>query len=216
MLIMNKKDLLYEDKLIQPNQPISVESTEESVIVPDDWSIYNEIEYGVSLEESVIFIQGDIILGTLFDIIMKIRLILSQRAENDDTPITIVLNSDGGDVYEALGIIDYFHSLSVKVNIIARGRACSAAALLLACTTGIRAASKYTFIMVHELSTSNSGTATDIKVNAHHVDELDMILYNLLAQHTTQKKEYWEKVARKDFYMTAEKAVELGVIDQII
>ena len=65
MLIMNKKDLLYEDKLIQPNQPISVESTEESVIVPDDWSIYNEIEYGVSLEESVIFIQGDIILGTL-------------------------------------------------------------------------------------------------------------------------------------------------------
>jgi ATP-dependent Clp protease protease subunit len=70
--------------------------------------------------------------------------------------------------------------------------------------------------MVHELSTSNSGTATDIKVNANHVDELDMIMYNLLAQYTTQKKEYWEKVARKDFYMTAEKAVELGVIDQII
>lgn len=214
---MNRKNI-YEESISNKNLPDPViQDTESDYIFPDDWSIYNEIEYGLNLDESIIFLQGDIILGTLFDIIMKVRLILSQRAEeNLNDPITIVLNSDGGDVYEALGIIDYIHSLSVKVNIIARGRAFSAAGLLLSCTTGLRAASKLTYIMLHELSTYNVGTATDIKVNATHVDDLDLNMFSLLANHTKQNKEFWEKVARRDFYMSADKALELGVIDQII
>ena len=70
--------------------------------------------------------------------------------------------------------------------------------------------------MVHELSSSNSGTASDIKTTAVHIEHLDEILFDLLGEVTKQPKEYWEKSARRDFYMNAAKAEELGIIDQII
>jgi ATP-dependent Clp protease protease subunit len=99
---------------------------------------------------------------------------------------------------------------------VARGRAMSAAALMLACTTGTRAASKMTSIMVHEISTANQGKASDIRANADHLDELEELTFQLLAQYTKQDLEFWRKQARKDFYMSADKAKEYGLIDTIL
>ena len=127
-----------------------------------------------------------------------------------------MINSNGGDVYEALGIIDYIESLSVPVNIIARGRAMSAAALILCCGTGLRAASKSATIMVHEASAEIFGKSADIKANADHIDELEESFYKLMAEKTKQNEEFWRKACRKDFYMSAAKALELGIIDQVI
>jgi len=182
-----------------------------------DKSIYKEIDYGFSVKDSIIYIHGDIVLGLLFDFVSKVRTILDNRPESEkNAPITVLLNSDGGDVYEALGIIDYIRNLPVKVNMVARGRAMSAAALMLACTTGTRAASKMTSIMVHEISTANQGKASDIRANADHLDELEELTFQLLAQYTKQDLEFWRKQARKDFYMSADKAKEYGLIDTII
>ena len=210
---------LYDDKL--PNKVIgpadNTEPGDENWFLADDYSIYKELEYAVNIEDGVIYIQGDIVLGTLFEVISKTRLILSQRTEENATdPITIVINSDGGDVYEALGIIDYIQSQPIKYNIIARGRAMSAAALILACGTGTRCASKHTHIMIHELSAGNQGSATDIKLTAAHIDQLDDILYTLLGENTPNKKDFWQNMARRDLFITAERAKELGVIDEII
>lgn len=193
------------------------DENDSALYCADDYSIYKLLDYGVDVKDGIIFIQGDIAQGHLFDIITKSRLILSQRSDtNMLDPITIVINSDGGDLYEALGIIDYIDAQPIKYNIIARGRAMSAAALLLACGTGTRAASKHTHIMIHELSSNNSGTATDIKLAASHIDMLDDILYNLLGTRTKHPKEYWQGMARRDFFMSATKALELGIIDEII
>ena len=126
------------------------------------------------------------------------------------------MNSNGGDVYEALGIIDYIESLSVPVNIIARGRAMSAGAMILCCGTGIRAASKSTTIMVHEASAEIFGKSGDIKANADHIDELEEDFYKIMANKTKQDEEFWRKACRKDFYMSAIKAKELGLIDEVI
>jgi ATP-dependent Clp protease protease subunit len=182
------------------------ENKEESKSNKD---LYNEIDYGVSVKDSVIYLHGDIMLGNLFDFISKARLILEHRPEESkEEPITLLLNTNGGDVYEALGIIDYMQALSVPVNVIARGRAMSAGAMILCAGTGLRAASKNTTIMVHEASANIIGKSADIKANAEHIDELEEDFYKLMASKTKQDEDYWRKACRKDFYMTAEKAKE--------
>lgn len=190
------------------------ENKEESKSNKD---LYNEIDYGVSIKDSVVYLHGDIMLGNLFDFISKVRLILEHRPEEaKEEPITLLLNTNGGDVYEALGIIDYIQTLSIPVNVIARGRAMSAGAMILCAGTGFRAASKNTTIMVHEASANIMGKSADIKANAEHIDELEEDFYKLMADKTNQDEDYWRKACRKDFYMTAEKAKELGLIDEVL
>ena len=92
----------------------------------------------------------------------------------------------------------------------------SAAAMILCCATGLRAASSSTTIMVHEASAEIYGKSADIKANADHIDELEESFYKLMAEKTKQNEEFWRKACRKDFYMSAVKAVELGIIDQVI
>jgi len=213
---MTDKNKLYDERL--PKSEIEQTASPDSDwIVADDYSIYKEIEYGVSIDDSIIYLNGDIVQGFLIDFIMKVRLILNNRnPEFKLDPITLVINSDGGEAYEALGMIDYIQGLDVKVNAIARGRAMSAAALLLTCATGTRAASKHTHIMVHELSSGGGGSASDIKTHASHIDQLDTLLYELLGKYTKFPSTHWQSMARKDYYMTAEKAVEMGIIDQLV
>ncbi len=183
----------------------------------DKSEIFNEIDYGVNIEDSVIYLHGDIMLGNLFDFISKVRIILANRpADKKNDPINLLINTNGGDVYEANGIIDYIETLSVPVNTIARGRAMSAGAMILCCGTGVRAASKNTTIMMHEASAELFGKSSDIKANADHIDQLEEDFYKVLSKKTSQTEEFWRKACRKDFYISAEKALELGVIDKII
>jgi len=191
--------------------------TKKSLIEDESTDLYREIEFGFSIEDSLIYFHGDVMLGNLFDLVSKCRIILQNRPfENASDPINLLINSNGGDVYEALGIIDYIRSLPVPVNVIARGRAMSAAALILCCATGLRAASINTTIMVHEASAEIFGKSGDIKANADHIDILEEEFYKLLASKSNHDEEFWRKACRKDFYMTAEKALELGLIDKII
>ena len=206
-----KMDTIY-DEPIKPKKKIA--DLEDS---KKDDDTFNEIDYGLNIDESVIYMHGDIMLGSLFDFISKVRIILKNRPEEKaQDPINLLINSNGGDVYEALGIIDYIESLSVPVNIIARGRAMSAAAMILACGTGKRIASKLTTIMLHEASAEIFGKSADIKANADHIDGLENDFYTMMAAKTTQTEEFWRAACRKDFYISATKAKELGVIDEVI
>lgn len=207
---LSKEDL-YGDEL----HPRKDKPTEKHVDKLEP--AFREIEFGVNVDDSIIYLHGDIVMGNLFDFVAKVRIILANRpAEKSNDPITVLINSDGGDVYEALGMIDYIKTLPVKVNMVCRGRAMSAAALLLCATTGVRAASKMSTIMVHEISTTNFGKASDIKANADHVENLENVTFAILAEHSKQPDEFWRKHSRKDFYMSAEKALEYGLIDQIL
>jgi ATP-dependent protease ClpP protease subunit len=125
---------------------------------------------------------------------------------NIDT-INILLNSAGGDVIETLALIDYMKSQKdeIKFNIIVRGMAMSAAALLLSNGTGIRAASKHSKIMVHQLSTIVVGKLSDVKSNAKFSEELELECNELMAKSTKMDKEYWQNIQSSDYFMNAEK-----------
>ena len=201
---------IYEEEITKPKGKRKKEADEKD-------AKFNEIEYGINIDESIIYLHGDIMMGNLFDLMSKIRIILANRPKsNANDPITLMLNTNGGDVYEALGIIDYMQSLSVPVNVVARGRAMSAGAMILCCGTGVRSASKQTTIMVHEASAEIYGKSADIKANADHIDDLEEDFYKVMESKTKQNADFWRKACRKDYYMSAAKALELGVIDEII
>lgn len=176
-----------------------------------------QMDYGIDVESSTIYLYGDILDGTLYDFVLKVRAIMHMRPEqNKEDAINIVINSDGGDVYEALGMIDFMQSLNVKVNTICRGRAMSAAALLLCAGTGKRAASKNSTIMFHEMSSGIYGKSSDMKANVQHMEKLEEILVEIMSQNSNKDKKFWKETTLKDYYISPEDALGLGVIDSII
>ena len=186
--------------------------------IPVRWKeATTQMDYGIDVDASSILLFGEIMDGSLYDIITRIRAILHMRKdEHKNDPINLIINSDGGSVYEALGIIDYIQSLDVKVNTICRGRAMSAAALILCAGTGLRAASQYSTIMFHEISSDIYGKSSDMKANVQHMEKLEEILLEILKTNSNKEKEYWKNVTIKDYYITPKEAMDLGVIDAII
>ena len=179
---------------------------------------FREFDYGLDIRDNVILVQDEIIQGLTFDVISKVRLL--RKINSDLKSITILLNSPGGDVVETLGLIDYIRSLDtnegIKTNIVCRGSAMSAAALLLAAGTGVRAASKHSKIMVHQLSSFAAGKLSDLKSNAKFAEQLEDDCNTIMEECTKKDKKWWEENQQNDYFLSAEDALELGIIDKII
>tara|TARA_R110000803_G_scaffold8577_16_gene27460 strand:+ start:321 stop:944 length:624 start_codon:yes stop_codon:yes gene_type:complete len=178
---------------------------------------YRELDYGIDITDNVILVQDEIVVGITFDIISKIRLL--RKITPELTTITFLLNSPGGDVVETLGLIDYIRGLDdegIKINIVCRGAAMSAAALLLTAGTGIRVASKHSKIMVHQLSSFSMGKLSDIKSNAKFAESLEDDCNTIMAECTNKDKQWWTDNQQTDYFLSAEEAKELGIIDKII
>ena len=94
---------------------------------------FREFDYGIDIDSNIILVQDEISQGLVFDTISKVRLL--RKINKDLKSITILLNSPGGDVVETLALIDYIRTLKdnegITTNIVCRGSAMSAAALLL-------------------------------------------------------------------------------------
>ena len=113
-------------------------------------------------------------------------------------------------------MIDYIESLDVKVNTICRGRAFSAAAIILSCGTGTRMMSKRSTVMFHQSSSFLGGKMSDITAYLDNVKTLEVSIYEMLASRTKKDAAWWKDNMKSDLYLSAEELLEIGVIDQII
>lgn len=208
---------LYNEN-ISSTANVNPNYTSEEVKDSEKWfQEFREFDYGIDIENNIILIQDEIVAGLSFDFISKVRLL--RKINPSLTSVTILLNSPGGDVIETLGLIDYLNTLNsdgIKTNIICRGSAMSAAALLLAAGTGVRAASKHSKIMVHQLSSFAAGKLSDLKSNAKFAEQLEDDCNNIMAECTNKDKKWWEQNQQNDYFLTAEQALELGIIDKIV
>jgi len=178
---------------------------------------FRELDYGIDIKDNLILVQDEISAGLTFDIISKVRLL--KKINPSLESLTMLLNSPGGDVVETLGLIDYIRTLKdegIKTNIVCRGSAMSAAALLLTAGTGLRAASKHSKIMVHQLSSYAVGKLSDLKSNAKFAESLEDDCNNIMAECTNKDKQWWMEKQQNDYFLNAEEALELGIIDKII
>jgi len=200
---------IYEEQ--QPKEPLHVEEPQGKLYE----ALHNQLGTLLDYEDSVIFINDEITDHTLTDFIIRMRSLLQHRTDKN-APINLMINSPGGDIYEMFGIIDYLESLDVKVNTICRGRAFSAAAIILTCGTGTRMMSKRSTVMFHQSSSFLGGKMSDITAYLDNVKSLEKIIYGMLAEKTKKDAEWWKNKMRSDMFLTAEELLEIGVIDQII
>ena len=201
---------LYDDK------QINKEESPEISLKASDESRFEELTYGLSVEDSLIYLNGEIDEMTVLEVIGKFRTVLNNREkENSKDPINMIIDSPGGCAYSMFGIIDYIENLDVKVNTICRGRAMSAAALILASGTGKRLASKRSTVMLHEGSSVQVGKYSDLKVASKQADKMENMVRDLLAEKTKKDANWWAENTKTDLWLNANEALDLGLIDDI-
>ena len=134
-----------------------------------------------------------------------------------DTDISLYINSPGGEVYAGLGIYDTMQTISSDVHTICTGLAASMASILLAAgTKGKRSALQHSRVMIHQPMGGVQGQASDIEITAREILTLKNELYEILAEHTGKSLDQIVADADRDFWMTSEKALEYGMIDEIV
>ena len=159
--------------------------TNETIIAKQSLTNWEESDRGVWVPEGVIYLFGEISEFTLFDFMTRIRTVIRERDDKyKDEDVNLIINSPGGDVGEMFGVIDFMELLDTKVNTICRGTAQSAAAIILACGTGQRAASKNSTIMFHQGSTYSQGKISDVRAGLEYSKAVEAKIYSLLASKT--------------------------------
>ena len=146
-----------------------------------------------------------------------IAQLLFLDADNQERDIYLYINSPGGIVSSGMAIYDTVQFLRAPVNTICMGMAASMAAFLLAAgTKGKRSALPHARIMIHQPSGGTQGTAADIEIQAREILYLRSQLNELYSKHTQKTVEQIEKDMDRDRFMSAEEAVEYGLIDKVI
>ncbi|MCH9617376.1 MAG: ATP-dependent Clp protease proteolytic subunit [Chlamydiia bacterium] len=166
------------------------------------------------LADRIIFIGTEINDQVANNVIAQLIFL---RASDPKKPISIYINSPGGMVSAGLAIYDTVQYLECDVNTYCIGLAASMGALLLCCgTKGKRFALPNSRIMIHQPSGGVGGTSKEIELQAKEILYLKKRLSEILAQHTGKSYDAIIDDSDRDFYMSAEEAVEYGLIDQVL
>ena len=164
--------------------------------------------------DRIIFL-GDQIDDYVANIIQAQLLFLESADPNRD--IQIYLNSPGGSVYAGLGIYDTMQFIQPDVATICTGMAASMAAVLLcAGADGKRSALKHSRIMIHQPMGGIQGQASDIEITAREIQKIKKELYEIIASHSKQDYEKGWADSDRDYWMTAEEALQYGMIDEVL
>ena len=135
---------------------------------------------------------------------------------DSDRDISIYLNTPGGSVYAGLGIYDTMQFVKSNVATICTGMAASmGAVLLVAGEKGMRAALPHSRVMIHQPLGGIQGQASDIEITAREILKLKDELYQIISDHSGQTVEKIRQDADRDFWMTAEEALNYGMIDKV-
>ena len=186
--------------------PTVVESTNKGERAYD---IYSRL-----IKDRIIFLSAEV-NDQMSDIIIAQLLFL--ESEDPDKDIQFYINSPGGVVTSGLAIYDTMNYIKPDVSTICIGQAASMGAVLLSSgTKGKRFSLPNSNIMIHQPSGGAQGQASDIVIQAEQIIKIKERLNHILASNTDQDLEKIEKDTDRDFAMTAEEALNYGLIDQVI
>lgn len=170
--------------------------------------------YSRLLKERIIFL-GEEVTDVSAQLIVSQLLFLESEDPNKD--ISLYINSPGGSVTAGMAIYDTMNYIKCDVSTICMGMAASMGAFLLSGgTKGKRFALPNAEIMIHQPSGGAKGQATDIKIVADNILKTKKKLNEILAANTGKPLEVIEIDTERDNYMTAQEAMEYGLIDSII
>ena len=143
--------------------------------------------------------------------------LLYLEAQDPDKDIQFYINSPGGSVTAGMAIYDTMQYIKCDVSTICIGMAASMGAFLLAAgAKGKRFALPNSEIMIHQPSGGAKGQATDISIHANHILRTKKRLNQILAERTGQPLEVIERDTERDNFLTAQEALEYGLVDKVI
>ena len=186
--------------------PIVVEQTSHG---ERSYDIYSRL-----LKDRIIFLDGPVDDHTANVIIAQLLFL---DAEDPDQDIHFYINSPGGVVTAGLAIYDTMRYIHPEVSTICIGSCASMAAVLLTSgAKGKRYALPHSSIMIHQPLGGAQGQATDIEIHAKEIIRLRKELNGIIADHSGQSLETVMKDTERDNFMTAEMALQYGIIDKIL
>lgn len=170
--------------------------------------------YSLLLKNRIVFL-GTPINDQVSNLIVAQLLYLS--SEDPESTIQMYINSPGGQVYAGLAIYDTMQMIPNPISTLAVGMTASFGTVLLtAGTKGQRYALPQATIHMHQPLGGVQGQASDIEIQAKEILRLKSRLTEILATHTGQTIETVEKDTERDFYLTAQHAVDYGLVDQVM
>ncbi len=170
--------------------------------------------YSRLLKDRIIFI-GTPVNDTIANLIIAQLLFL--ESEDPDKDINLYINTPGGEVYSGLAIYDTMQYIKPDVSTICVGLAASLGAVLLSAgTKGKRLALPNSRIMVHQPLGGAKGQAVDIEIHAREILRIRETLNRILSAHTGQPEERIANDTDRDFFMSAEMALDYGLVDAIL
>lgn len=166
------------------------------------------------LKDRIIFVDGEITDATADLVVAQILFLESQ---NPDKDISMYINSPGGAVTAGLAIYDTMQYVKCDIQTICMGQAASMGAFLLAGgTAGKRYVLPSARVMIHQPWGGTQGQASDITIQAKEILRLKELSIEAFAKHTGKPVETVAKDMERDFYMSAEEALDYGIVDHIM
>ncbi|MFV0447479.1 MAG: ATP-dependent Clp endopeptidase proteolytic subunit ClpP [Vibrio sp.] len=201
----------YQEKnamspIIDALVPMVVEQTSRG---ERSYDIYSRL-----LKERVIFLTGQV-EDHMANLVVAQLLFL--ESENPDKDIFLYINSPGGSVTAGMSIYDTMQFIKPNVSTVCMGQACSMGAFLLAGgAPGKRYVLPNSRVMIHQPLGGFQGQASDIQIHAQEILTIKNKLNRLLAEHTGQPLEIIERDTDRDNFMSADQAVEYGLVDSVL
>jgi ATP-dependent Clp protease protease subunit len=170
--------------------------------------------YSRLLQDHIIFVGRPIDSQVANTVVAQM---LYLQSEDPDHPISLYINCPGGIVYHGLAIYDTMQHVQAPVHTYAVGVTASMGTVLLASgDEGHRYALPHATIHMHPAGGTAQGYAPDVEIQYKELKRVEDLLHRLLARHTGQSVEQIASDFERDRYMTAEEAVEYGLVDQIL
>ncbi len=169
--------------------------------------------YSRLLEDRIVFLTGEIDDASANIVIAQLIYL---EGKNPDKDIYLYINSPGGSVSAGMAIYDTINYIKCDVSTICIGLAASMGAFLLSSgTKGKRFALPNSEIMIHQPLGGAQGQASDIEIQARHIQKIKAKLNHILSENTGKPLSTIERDTDRDNYMSAEEAKEYGLIDNI-
>lgn len=170
--------------------------------------------YSRLLKDRIIFV-GDVISGQTASVVVAQLLFL--EGEDPDRDINMYINSPGGSVSAGLAIYDTMQFIKPDLATFCMGAAASMAAVLLAAgADGKRSILPHARVMIHQPMGGVSGQASDIEIEAQEIIKLRKQIDLILADHSGQTVEKISQDSDRNYWMSAQAAVDYGLVDTIL
>ncbi|TAN33514.1 ATP-dependent Clp endopeptidase proteolytic subunit ClpP [Patescibacteria group bacterium] len=170
--------------------------------------------YSRLLQDRIVFLGTPIDDGVANTVIAQLLFLDNQSPEKD---IKLYINSPGGSVTAGMAIYDTIRYIKAEVSTICIGLAASMASVILAAgDKGKRFALPNAEIMMHQVMGGMEGQASDIKIRSERILRIKDRLNQILASHTGKTIQQIEKDTDRDYFMTAQEALNYGLIDKVI